>query len=59
VYVTDEQDVVTVVVDGQVLMRDSKLLLIDQALVRREATAIADKIRLELKIKGSVQVDGQ
>lgn len=50
VYVTDEQDVVTVVVNGQVLMRDSKLLLINEALVRKEATAIADKIRLELNI---------
>jgi 5-methylthioadenosine/S-adenosylhomocysteine deaminase len=45
VYVAHERDVTTVVVDGKVLMRDGKVLTVDQQRVRSEATAIADRIR--------------
>jgi 5-methylthioadenosine/S-adenosylhomocysteine deaminase len=48
VYVTDEQDVVSVVVDGKVLMRDYELLTIDKDRVRREADALATKIQSTL-----------
>jgi 5-methylthioadenosine/S-adenosylhomocysteine deaminase len=41
VYVTDEQDVVSVVVDGKILMRERELLTIDTERVRSEATALA------------------
>ena len=50
VYVTDEQDVVTVVVNGNLLMRERELLLIDQAAVKEKAVAIADKIKIKLNI---------
>ena len=45
VYVADEQDVVTVVVDGRVIMRDSKVLTVDIARVKAEAAALAARIR--------------
>jgi 5-methylthioadenosine/S-adenosylhomocysteine deaminase len=45
VYVTDEQDVATVIVDGQVLMRDREMTTIDTQRVRAEATALAANIR--------------
>ncbi len=45
VYVADEQDVRTVVVDGKVLMREGKVLSIDEQRVRTEADAIAARIR--------------
>ncbi len=45
VYVTDEQDVRTVVVDGKVLMRDGQVLSIDERQLRRAADAYAQKIR--------------
>jgi 5-methylthioadenosine/S-adenosylhomocysteine deaminase len=45
VYVADEQDVSTVVVDGKVLMRDGKVLTVDEKRVRSEADAIAARIR--------------
>jgi 5-methylthioadenosine/S-adenosylhomocysteine deaminase len=48
VYVTDEQDVATVVVDGKILMEDHKLLTIDTARVAREARALAAKIQAAL-----------
>ena len=48
VYVTDEQDVVNVVVDGQVLMRDREILTIDTDRVRREAETLAAEIRQSL-----------
>ena len=41
VYVTDEQDVVSVVVDGKILMRERDLITIDTERVRSEATALA------------------
>ena len=45
VYVNDEQDVVSVVVDGKVLMRNRELLTIDTDRVASEAKAIAARIR--------------
>jgi 5-methylthioadenosine/S-adenosylhomocysteine deaminase len=48
VYVNDEQDVASVVVDGKVLMRDRELLTIDTARVATEAKALAAKIQAAL-----------
>jgi 5-methylthioadenosine/S-adenosylhomocysteine deaminase len=48
VYVTDEQDVVSVVVDGNVLMREGELLTIDTDRVASEATALAARIQSAL-----------
>ncbi|MGH8261845.1 MAG: amidohydrolase family protein [Steroidobacterales bacterium] len=45
VYVADEQDVVTVVVDGRILMNEGKILTVDAQRTRAEANAIAAKIR--------------
>jgi 5-methylthioadenosine/S-adenosylhomocysteine deaminase len=45
VYVADEQDVRTVVVDGKVLKREGKVLTVDEQRVRSEAEAIAARIR--------------
>lgn len=49
VWVTDEQDVATVVVDGQVLMEDKEMLTIETDRVRLEANALAAKIQAALK----------
>jgi 5-methylthioadenosine/S-adenosylhomocysteine deaminase len=48
VYVTDEQDVATVVVDGKVLMREREMLTIDTERVAAEANALAAKIQAAL-----------
>ncbi len=48
VYVSDEQDVTSVVVDGKVLVREREFLTIDTERVRREATALAAQIQAEL-----------
>lgn len=48
VYVTDEQDVATVVVDGKVLMRDHVMTTIDTARVKQEATDVAAQIQRAL-----------
>ena len=48
VYVADEQDVVSTVVDGKVLMRDRAILTIDTRRVRREANELAARIRSAL-----------
>jgi len=45
VYVADASNVVNVVVDGKLIMRDRKVLTLDTARVSREAGALADKIR--------------
>ncbi|MGA9575956.1 MAG: amidohydrolase family protein [Lysobacterales bacterium] len=45
VYVADEQDVVSVVVDGKILMKDREMLTIDTARVRKEATDLAARIQ--------------
>jgi 5-methylthioadenosine/S-adenosylhomocysteine deaminase len=48
VYVTDEQDVASVVVDGKILMRERELLTIDTQRVAAEAKALASKIQAAL-----------
>ncbi len=48
VYVTDEQDVASVVVDGRILMRERAMLTVDTERVRDEATALAAAIQAEL-----------
>ena len=48
VYVTDEQDVASVVVDGRILMRERELLTIDTERVRKQATALAATIQARL-----------
>lgn len=49
VYVTDEQDVASVVVDGKVLMEDGEILTIDTDRVEAESNALAAKIQAALK----------
>jgi 5-methylthioadenosine/S-adenosylhomocysteine deaminase len=49
VYVSDEQDVASVVVDGKVLMKERSMLTIDTDRVRAEATALAAKIQAALR----------
>ena len=49
VYVTDEQDVASVVVDGNLLMREREMLTIDTARVTAEATALAARIQAALE----------
>lgn len=44
VYVADEQDVASVVVDGKLLMREREMLTIDTDRVKREAKALAARI---------------
>jgi len=51
VYVADEQDVSSVVVDGKVLMQDKIILTIDTKRVTREATELARRIQLEMESK--------
>ena len=51
VYVNDEQDVASVVVDGRVLMKEREMLTIDTERVRREATALAAQIQAALRAR--------
>ena len=53
VYVTDEQDVASVVIDGVVLMRDREFLSIDTARVAQEAHALAARIQRALEERNS------
>ncbi len=48
VYVTDEQDVASVIVDGRVLMKEHDLLTIDTERVAAEATDLAARIQAAL-----------
>lgn len=48
VYVADEQDVTTVIVDGKILMREKEVLTIDTERVTREARALAGRIQATL-----------
>ena len=48
VYVTDEQDVASVIVDGVVLMREREFLTIDTDRVAAEANALAARIQAAL-----------
>jgi 5-methylthioadenosine/S-adenosylhomocysteine deaminase len=49
VYVTDEQDVASVVVDGKVLMREHEFLTLDTARIAAEARAFAARIQSALE----------
>ncbi len=49
VYVNDEQDVTSVVVDGAVLMEERRMLTIDTQRVTREATELAARIQSALE----------
>lgn len=53
VYVTDEQDVASVVVDGKVLMKEGELLTIDTARVREEANELAARIQAALDARNN------
>jgi 5-methylthioadenosine/S-adenosylhomocysteine deaminase len=46
VYVSDEQDVASVVVDGKILMKDKEMLTIDTTRVAAEARELAARIQL-------------
>lgn len=48
VYVTDEQDVASVIVEGKVLMKEREMLTIDTERVRAEAKALAKQIQAAL-----------
>jgi 5-methylthioadenosine/S-adenosylhomocysteine deaminase len=48
VYVSDEQDVATVIVDGKLLVREKEVLMIDTERVAREAGELAGRIRAKL-----------
>jgi 5-methylthioadenosine/S-adenosylhomocysteine deaminase len=49
VWVTDEQDVTSVVVDGKLLMKEQEILTIDTDRVAAEAKALAARIQAALK----------
>ena len=53
VYVTDEQDVASVVVDGRVLMRDVTFLTLEPERITREARALAARIQAALASRNS------
>jgi 5-methylthioadenosine/S-adenosylhomocysteine deaminase len=55
VWVTDEQDVASVVVDGKVLMREGAMLTIDTDRVAAEATAFATRIQAALNERNQTQ----
>ena len=48
VYVSDEQDVETVIVDGNILMQDRKILTLDTEKIAAEARALASRIQAAL-----------
>ncbi len=49
VYVADQQDVVTTIVDGNVLMADGKVLTIDEADLRARVLEISARIRADVE----------
>jgi 5-methylthioadenosine/S-adenosylhomocysteine deaminase len=53
VYVNDEQDVASTIVDGKVLMQDGRMLTIDTARVREEAATLAAAIARQLALRNS------
>jgi len=55
VFVTDEQDVASVIVDGKVLMLDGEMLTIDTDRVAAEATALAARIQSALNERNQAQ----
>ena len=57
VYVTDEQDVETVIVDGQVLMADGDLKTIDTTRVANEASALGARIKRAINQRNAGRTD--
>ena len=55
VFVTDEQDVASVVVDGKILMKDRELLTVDTDRVAAEANALAARIQAALNERNRSQ----
>ncbi len=55
VYATKSSDVETVVVHGKLLMRDRRLLTLDEAAIRRETAAFRGRILDSLKASGQRQ----
>jgi len=55
VWVTDEQDVTSVVVDGKILMKDGAMLTIDTERVAAESKALAARIQAALKQRNKAQ----
>ena len=55
VWVSDEQDVASVVIDGKVLMRDGEMLTIDTERVAAEASAFAARIQAALQERNQPQ----
>ena len=53
VYVTDEQDVASVVVDGALLMRDGEFLTLDTDRITAEANALAARIQSALAARNT------
>jgi 5-methylthioadenosine/S-adenosylhomocysteine deaminase len=53
VYATKAADVRHVVVEGRVLMRDRRLLTLDEAAIKREAEALAAQVRQSLSSEGA------
>ncbi len=53
VYVTDEQDVATVIVDGELLMRDGEFLTLDTDRIATEAKALAARIQSALAARNA------
>jgi 5-methylthioadenosine/S-adenosylhomocysteine deaminase len=49
VYVTRGDDVRTTIVNGRVLMRDRKVLTLDESRVLSEARALADKVKAAVR----------
>ncbi len=50
-YVADEHDVVNVVIDGQIVMRDKEILTIDEAVLREKVAKFEELIRQSLNEK--------
>jgi len=53
VYVTDEQDVAAVVVDGKLLMRDGEFLTLDTDRISAEANALAARIKAAIAARNA------
>jgi 5-methylthioadenosine/S-adenosylhomocysteine deaminase len=49
VYTTRGDDVRTTIVNGRVLMRDRRVLTLDDAAVMREAQVLADKVKAAVR----------
>jgi cytosine/adenosine deaminase-related metal-dependent hydrolase len=60
VYVTDEQDVAAVIVDGELLMRDGEFRTFDTDRIAAEANALAARIQSTLATRNAgTAADGE